>query len=119
MANHYDFGRIAEQLAANYLKDKGYTILTQNYRYLKAEIDVIAKYQNTLAIVEVKARNNPYFGNPLDAVTVKKIKLMVQAANEYVLSNDLDVDLRFDVVAIIKRGNLFTIEHIEDAFYYF
>ena len=47
-----------------FLKKKGYEILARNYRIIKAEIDLIAHYQNTLVVVEVKARSSSFFGAP-------------------------------------------------------
>ena len=59
------------------------------------------------------------FGSPQDFVKPKKIKLLVKAINEYVISNDLDVEVRFDIIAIHSKGKEFEIEHLEEAFYYF
>lgn len=64
MSKSYDFGQEAEKRAADFLEKKGYEILARNYRFLKAEIDLIAHYQNTLVIVEVKARSSSFFGAP-------------------------------------------------------
>ena len=74
---------------------------------------------DVLAVVEVKTRSSNYFGNPQDFVNQKKIKLLVEAINEYVISKDLDVEVRFDIVAILKNQKEFKIEHLEDAFLYF
>lgn len=120
MAAHNELGEFGEQLAAEYLLRKGYTILARNFFYDKAEIDIIAqKEKNTLVIVEVKTRNSDFFGDPQDFVKPAKIKLLVKAANEYVISNDLDVEVQFDIIAIIKNKNIEKLEHFEDAFYYF
>ncbi|MBL4604626.1 MAG: YraN family protein [Flavobacteriaceae bacterium] len=119
MAEHYELGKEGEQLATNYLIEKGYEILEKNWRYLKAEIDIIARKETILAIVEVKTRSTNEFGNPQDFVTEKKIKLLVGAANEYVTRRDLDVEVRFDIIAITKTTSSLEIAHLEDAFFYF
>ena len=119
MAQHNELGKRGEELAVKYLQKKGYTIVVKNYRYLKAEVDIIAKKENNLVAVEVKTRSSNYYENPQDAVNSKKIKLLVAAIDNYVTENDLDVDVRFDIVAIVKIGNSFEIEHIEDAFLFF
>ncbi|WP_139957288.1 YraN family protein [Flavicella sediminum] len=119
MAIHNELGKEGEKIAVDYLVKKGYKILEKNWRYQKAEVDIIAAFENTLAIVEVKTRTNSYFGNPQDFINPKKIKLLVSAANEYVISKNLDVDVRFDIVAIITNKKVTEIEHLENAFLYF
>ena len=119
MAEHNELGKQGEELAVDFLQINGYEILETNWTFQKAEIDIIAKKENTLAIVEVKTRSSLDFGLPQDFVKPKKIQLLVKAVNEYVLSNDLDVEVRFDIIAIHKEGQEFKIEHLEDAFYHF
>jgi len=119
MAKHYELGKEGEQLATDHLIDKGYEILERNWRFQKAEVDIIVQKENVLAAVEVKTRSTNEFGNPQDFVNPKKIKLLVTAVNEYVNQNDLDVEVRFDIVAITKSASGFEIEHLEDAFFHF
>ena len=119
MATHNDLGDKGEQIAIDYLIKNGYKIVERNYRYLKAEVDIIAQKETVLAIVEVKTRSSDYFGNPQDFVNQKKIKLLVSAIDFYVNENDLDVNVRFDIIAILKNKSTFKIEHLEDAFLYF
>lgn len=119
MAQHNELGKKGEQIAIDYLIGKGYTIRDKNWRFQKAEIDIIAQKENILAVVEVKTRSTVYFGNPQDFVNPKKIKLMVTAINEYVISKNLDVEVRFDIIGIIKTKKETEIEHLEDAFLYF
>ena len=119
MAEHNDLGKLGEELAVEFLEKNGYTILETNWTFQKAEVDIIAQKGTVLAVVEVKTRSSIDFGLPQDFVKPKKIQLLVKAINEYVLSNDLDVEVRFDIIAIQKENKGFIIEHIEDAFYYF
>ncbi len=119
MASHNELGKLGEELAVAHLQQNGYTILETNWTFQKAEIDIIAKKEKTLAIVEVKTRSSIDFGLPQDFVKSKKIQLLVKAVNEYVISNDLDVNVRFDIIAIDKESGDFNIEHIEDAFFFF
>ena len=118
MAQHNDLGKKGEQLAIDFLIEKGYTILEKNYRYLKAEVDIIAQNKDVLAVIEVKTRSTDYFGNPQDFVNPKKIKLLLSAIDYYVIENDLDVEVRFDIIAIIHKKEI-TIEHLKDAFLHF
>jgi putative endonuclease len=119
MAEHNDLGKFGEQMAVDFLIKKGYTILETNWFFDKAEIDIIAQIGTVLAVVEVKTRSSLSFGLPQDFVKPKKIQLLVKAINEYVHRKSLNVDVRFDIVAIHKETSDFVIEHIEDAFFYF
>ena len=119
MAEHNELGKLGEELAVDFLLKKGYKIRAKNWRYLKAEVDIIAQKENTLIAVEVKTRSSDYFGDPQDFITKKKIKLLVMAMNEYVVSRDLDVEVRFDIIAILRNQKGTKIEHLEDAFLHF
>ncbi|MGB0895818.1 MAG: YraN family protein [Flavobacteriaceae bacterium] len=119
MAFHNELGKKGEALAVEYLQENGYVILNTNWRYLKAEIDIIAQKENILAIIEVKTRSSDVISAPEDAVNSKKIKLLVSAANEYVIQNNLDVDVRFDIIAVLKNKNAYSIVHTEEAFLFF
>lgn len=119
MAQHNELGKLGEEMAVDFLRQNGYQILETNWVFQKAEIDIIARKHRTLAIVEVKTRSSTDFGLPQDFVKSRKIQLLVKAVNEYVAVNDLDVEVRFDIVAISKGGDGFHIEHLEDAFFYF
>ena len=119
MAEHNDLGKKGEDLSVEYLQKNGYDILETNYVFQKAEIDIIAKKNNILAVIEVKTRSSLDFGLPQDFVKPKKIQLLVKAVNEYVIANDLDVEVRFDIIAVHRDGKKFNIEHLEDAFFHF
>ncbi|MFD1062437.1 YraN family protein [Winogradskyella litorisediminis] len=119
MAQHNELGKKGEELAVNFLLKNGYDIIERNYVFQKAEVDIIAQKKDILAVVEVKTRSTLDFGNPQDFVKPKQIKNLVKAIDEYVTVNELDVEVRFDIVAIVKEGKGFKIEHLEDAFYYF
>jgi len=129
MAEHNELGKLGEELAVDFLRKNGYDIVETNFVFQKAEIDIIAQKDNILAVVEVKTRSTVDFGSPQDFVKPSKIKLLVKAMDEYVNVNDLDFDVRFDIIAITasvrpsvsshKEGNNFNIEHLEDAFYHF
>jgi putative endonuclease len=119
MAEHNDLGKFGEELALGFLQKNGYTIQETNWTFQKAEIDIIAQKNNTLAVVEVKTRSSIEFGLPQDFVKPKKVQLLVKAINEYIISNDLDLEARFDIIAIYKENNNYKIEHIEDAFFFF
>ncbi len=119
MATHNELGIEGEKMAVVHLKTHGYEILETNYRFQKAEVDIIAQKAGILAVIEVKTRTSADFGNPEEFVSKKKIKLLVKAVDNYINDNDLDVEVRFDIIAILLQKNDVTINHIEDAFYHF
>lgn len=119
MAQHNQLGKKGEQLAVDFLLKKGYQILERNYRFDKAEVDIIAKKGQTLAIVEVKTRSTSDFGDPQDFVKPKQIQRLVKAIDEYVNENKLELEVRFDIIAIVSNGKTIDIEHLENAFYHF
>ena len=119
MAQHNELGKKGEQLAVDCLLKNNYSIVERNYRFDKAEVDIIAKQKGILAIIEVKTRSTTEFGNPQDFVKPKQIQRLVKAVDEYVTVNDLDVEIRFDIIAIVREGKSYNIEHLENAFYHF
>ena len=119
MAQHNDLGKLGEELAQNFLRKKNYTILETNWQYRHAEIDIIAQKNDILAIIEVKTRSSDHYGKPEIFVSKKKIKLLVDAINHYIEIKNLDIDIRFDIISIIKNQYTEKIEHIEDAFMWF
>lgn len=117
MADHNDFGKIAEDMAADYLQKNGYKVIARNFRFQKAEIDIIAEKDDLTVIVEVKARSTDAFMLPQEAVTKTKIKSIVTAANHYLEEFDKDNEVRFDIISVLpdEKRNLI-IDHISDAF---
>jgi putative endonuclease len=116
MAEHNDFGKLGEELAVDYLTGKGYEILERNWRNVHKEIDIIAKEGKFLVIVEVKTRQTDEYGEPDVAVTRKKQRMLIAAANAYITRKGLDMETRFDIISIVFRDGEPVIEHIEDAF---
>lgn len=117
MADHNDLGKKAEDLAAEYLIKNGHRILVRNFRYQKAEIDIISEKDNLIVVTEVKARSTDFFILPQEAVTKGKIKSIVTAANHFMEEFNRNQEVRFDIISVLpdKNKNL-TIEHIPDAF---
>lgn len=116
MAEHNDFGKLGEELAVNYLIEKGYEIMERNWRNIHKEIDIIARDGKDLVVVEVKTRQSEENGEPDMAVTRQKQTRLISAANAYLFQNRLDINTRFDIISIIMKDNSPVINHIEDAF---
>lgn len=119
MAEHNELGIAGEGLALQLLRKKGYDILAKNYRFQKAEVDIIALKNNTLVAVEVKTRSTPEFGNPHEFVKPAQMKRLVEAVDYFINERNLDYEVRFDIIGIIKNKLGTKIEHLEDAFLYF
>ena len=117
MAEHNETGRIGEDIAMEHLQKEGYKILSTNWKAGKLEIDIIAQDKDVLVIVEVKTRMSEEYEEPEDAVTMKKQKHLIKAANEYVYQRNITSEVRFDIISIIMSNDPPMIEHIVDAFY--
>ena len=117
MAEHNDFGNLAEDLAAEFLAKKNYKILVRNFRYQKAEIDIVAEFENIIVVTEVKARSYNTVIEPQEAVTKKKIKSIVMCADFFMSEKNIDKEVRFDIITVLpdEKGVL-QLNHIEDAF---
>jgi putative endonuclease len=112
-----EIGTKGEELAADYLRSKGYKILTTNWFFKHKELDIVATFDNILVIVEVKTRATSFFENPQDSIDRKKQRFIIDAANSYIFKNGITMETRFDIIAILFKGEKYSIEHIEDAFY--
>lgn len=117
MADHNDFGKRAENAACEFLEINHYVILERNFCVQKAEIDIIAEFENKLIIVEVKARSSHSILRPEAAVDYKKRKRLIQAADAYCQKYDNHSEVRFDIISIIKSpDDTLKILHLRDAF---
>lgn len=116
MAEHNILGKSGEDLACEYLCNKGYHLIDRNWRSGHKELDLILEDHGTLVVVEVKTRRNVLYGRPIDAVSPMKIRRTVDAADAYLRCMRLDMPVRFDVVSIVGVGSHSRVEHIIDAF---
>ncbi|MEL6256096.1 MAG: YraN family protein [Bacteroidota bacterium] len=120
MASHNDLGKKGEDIAAGFLEAKGYHIMDRNYRYEKAEVDMVALQLEPaeLVFVEVKTRSNTALNHPENAISEKKKSLIFKAADSYIYEKQMStVPVRFDVIAIgMDNPEHPMIHHIEDAF---
>jgi len=100
MAHHNDTGRSGEALAQQYLEGMGYRIMHSNWRHGKLEVDLIAENKGVLHFIEVKTRTTRKYGNPEDSVDRKKVRHLIEAAEEYLYQNKQWKRIRFDILAI-------------------
>lgn len=118
MARHNETGKIGEELAVQFLQTKAYQILEQNWRYSRAEIDIIAKDGDVLVFIEVKTRSTDAFGKPEAFVTPKKKQFLQTAANVYMEEIGHDWEIRFDIISILLHPTRpAEVTHFEDAFF--
>ena len=112
--NKREQGSHYETMAAEYLKNKGYEIISQNFFSKNGEIDIIAKDTDTIVFCEVKYRSNTRYGLPEEAVDYRKQDKIRKTAAYYLYRNNFPVEtrVRFDVIAVLGEK----ITHIEDAF---
>lgn len=116
MAQHNKLGEIGEQLAAEYLMKKGYTIRETNWRAGHDEIDIVAQHNANLVVVEVKTRSDDFI-DPLLAINRKKISNLVKAARAYMSQAEVTMPVQFDIITIVGTPDDYKIEHFADAFY--
>ena len=119
MSDVNNLGVFGERLAFDFLISEGYKILAQNYRFKKAEVDILAQKGTYLVAVEVKTRRSKAFGAPEEFLKPAQIQRIIKAVDHFVVSNNLNLEVRFDIIAIIKTEKETKIEHLEDAFLYF
>lgn len=118
----HNFGKFGEQIATNFLIRKGFIIVENNYNCFSGEIDIIAKKEDLLIIVEVKSRNKIDSEETLLSITKAKQKKISRATADFIEKNQQysDYFIRFDVITVIKHPlcDEYRIEHYDDAFCY-
>lgn len=110
-------GDKGEQLAAEYLEERGYKIIEKNWRYYRFELDLIAENANNIVFVEVKTRYSNFYGEPWEAVNKSKRKKVCLSGDAYIQQFKSSKEPRFDIVSILHMNGKTEITHIEDAFW--
>lgn len=100
MARHNQTGKSGEEMALKYFQNRSYQIVEQNWRYSHWEVDIIASKNNTLHFIEVKTKRTKNFGNPEEAVSNKKIKNLINAAEQYLYIHPEWKRIQFDILSI-------------------
>lgn len=114
-----NLGQLGEEIAVNYLTQKGFKIRERNYRCLLGEIDIIAEDQETLVFIEVRSRRGTHFGLPQETVNWAKQQRIRKIANHYLKVKGVwRMNWRFDVIGILfdEKSEIKSIELICDAF---
>ncbi len=111
-------GRQGENIAGEFLKNKGYTILERNWRTPYGEIDIVARKRESVVFVEVKTRASRSLGPPEISITARKARHMRDAAQYYIQQHpDMEADWQIDLITIQlkSRGDPMSIDHFENV----
>lgn len=107
-------GKNGEDIAVEYLKQKGYKIIERNFYCRTGEIDIIALKDEYLVFIEVKTRSSNEYGLPAEAVTKRKLEHFYKTARYYVYTRNLqDEFIRFDVIEVYFKNSQYRVNHIE------
>ena len=116
MAAHNELGKWGEDLAADYLQRKGYTIIERDWKSGRRDLDIIAQDGNVIVFVEVKTRRNRLYGEPEESVDYHKLQNLQQAISHYVKFKHIRQEIRFDIISIVGTvGTDPDIQHIQDV----
>jgi len=110
-------GDTAEQAAVDHLVAQGYQIEARNFSCKYGELDIVARRDHVLCFVEVRMRSTALWGDPSGTITFSKQRRVVKTALHYLVAHRIrDLALRFDVIAVVGRGDGAIVEHLENAF---
>ncbi len=112
-----ELGVQGERVATDWLQQNGFLVVARNWRYRRFEVDIIARKSGFVIFVEVKTRKGVSFGEPIEFVSLSQEKNLAEAAQAYVEAEDIDDEIRFDIIGIVLRGNeVPKITHLADVF---
>lgn len=116
LINKKTIGTKGEQIAAQFLKERNYSILAMNFRYKRlGEIDIIARENNYICFIEVKTRSNLDYGYPAESIDYRKRENIRKLASIYISKNKFgNENFRFDVVEVYikKERDILTVENV-------
>lgn len=110
-------GKWGEEQAIAHLRSLNFTIIATNWRFKKLEVDIIAKDNDKIVFIEVKTRSSDEFGEPETFVSLKKQRFIIEAANNYIIGNNIQLEARFDIVSVLTDKGTIKLKHLPDAFY--
>ena len=115
MAKHNELGKWGEDVAAAFLQQKGFRIVERNWKCGHKEIDLIVTDEQLLLFVEVKTRRNDFFGDPAEAVGWRTAEHLLNAMEQYICTNQIDMSVRFDILSVTGSPSSYQIELLENA----
>lgn len=117
MVNTVLKGRKAEDLALEWLLERGFTLRERNYRVGHRELDLIVESEDRLHIVEVKSLTAPAIVDPLEKVDIKKQRRLASAAAYYIASHKVAKEVQFDLISVIFYPEGHSLEYVPKAFW--
>lgn len=117
MYQRHILGKTGEDVATQYLVQKGYKIVERNFYCRQGEIDIIAKDKKEMVFIEVKTRTNQTYGRPIDAITTYKQKHLIKSVEYYIFKHKLEnTPVRIDAIEVYEKGeNKYYVNHIKKA----
>lgn len=113
-----ELGKKGEAIALNYLLEKGFSLVAKNFRYQRAEIDLIMLKNELLIFVEVKYRTRTHYGYPEQAVDKRKQQHLLKVVHFYLEQHAIQTPIRCDTIAITETKAGLEVLHLEDAWGY-
>jgi putative endonuclease len=110
-------GRTAEQIAAEYLQDNGFSVLHLNWRQGAKELDIVAEKDNRLHVVEVRSLSSNRFMEPYQSIGKAKQRHLIYAANAYVERYKITKEVQLDVISVVFKGDGHSLEYLPNAIY--
>ena len=114
-SNTHKIGRTGEEMAILYLREQSYEIIEKNWRFQNFEIDIVVKNGSTLIFVEVKSRTNSIL-SIVDIITSAQKKRIIKAAHHYIQINEIDLNIRFDLIFIDNSSKTPKLKHFKEFF---
>jgi len=119
MAAHHEFGKAGEQMAAEWLEQRGFQLISRNWKSARYELDIIACREDVLHIIEVKSRHDDRFGLPEDWVDRKKAGHILSAGEAFQLKYPKWKQVQYDILSILLRpGGKLEFFFIEDVYWW-
>jgi len=115
MNQRREVGQQGETLAVEYLLERGYQIVTRNWRCAAGELDIVAERANRLIFVEVRTRRGERFGTAAESITATKRARLVALAESYLQAHAIEQAWQIDVITVTWHGQNMTINHLENA----
>lgn len=117
MSQKQILGKYGEDVAAQYLLDRGYEILERNWRCAIGEIDLVAKDKSRFVFVEVKTRNGTGYGHPFEAITAIKMSRMRKLVAQWCIQNEKSgAQVRLDAISVLVKSGRVAVEHLKQVF---